>query len=216
LLNSSRLQKKGRRASWFELSALLFDGKYGAYAIRSTLRRLGFKRYVAQRKPPINEATREKRLQFALSHRDWTPEQWARILWSDETWITGGLHRKAYVTRRQEEALNPTCIVEKPQRKQGWMFWGSFSGLGKGPDVFWEKDWGSISAATYQQYIVPLVDGWIRLIRQEEGEDLVFMQDNAPGHVAKDTIADLSERRVDTMVWPPFSPDLNPIENCWN
>jgi hypothetical protein len=44
----------------------------------------------------------------------------------------------------------------------------------------------------------------------------IFMQDGAPGHAAASTIQDLIERGISKVSWPPFSPDLNPIENVWN
>lgn len=65
--------KAGCRASFLQLSLTLFNAEYGAYVIRYTLRRLGFKRYVARKKPPITEANRVKRLNWALQHKDWTP-----------------------------------------------------------------------------------------------------------------------------------------------
>lgn len=46
--------------------------------------------------------------------------------------------------------------------------------------------------------------------------DLIFMQNNAPGHAAAATIQELQERGINTMTWPPFSLDLNPIETVWN
>jgi hypothetical protein len=42
------------------------------------------------------------------------------------------------------------------------------------------------------------------------------MQDNAPGHNSNATKQELQERRVEVIFWPAFSPDLNPIEMCWN
>jgi hypothetical protein len=201
--------------SFLALSTLLFDGQFGQYCIRSTLRRHGFSRYVAYRKPPISEKNRRLRLQFALDHADWTTEQWAEILWTDETWITHGRHRKTYVTRRKGEELEETCIVDREQKKSGWMFWGSFSGYGKGPGLFWEKDWGSINGERYRERTIPIIDGWIRL-SAFNGQRLVLMQDGAPGHAAEETQIDLDERGIERVTWPPYSPDLNPIENCWN
>ncbi|KAI0993935.1 hypothetical protein K3495_g14248 [Podosphaera aphanis] len=46
--------------------------------------------------------------------------------------------------------------------------------------------------------------------------DLVVMQDNAPSHPAARTKRELSERNIVPLEWPPFSPDLNLIENVWD
>jgi hypothetical protein len=97
------------------------------------------------------------------------------------------------------------------------MFWGCFSGLGKGPGIFWEKGWGKISAESYRAHTVPAIHGWVQLCKAELGEDLILVQDGAPGHAATETKEDLRERGIIVMDWPAiFSPDLNPIESCWN
>ena len=46
--------------------------------------------------------------------------------------------------------------------------------------------------------------------------ELFFMQDNAPGHAAEYTIQELKDRGIPVIEWPPYSPDLNPIEVVWN
>ncbi len=38
------------------------------------------------------------------------------------------------------EEWDPTCIVERHQRKKGWMFWDCFHGHTLGLGIFWEKD----------------------------------------------------------------------------
>jgi hypothetical protein len=130
--------------SWLELSTVFCDGMFGMYAIRSTLRRHGFKRYSARRKPPLTPDQRDARLAWAQAHVNWTPEQWDSILWTDETWVMGTSHKGSYATRRIDEAFRDDCVIEKRRKyKRSWMFWGSFSGAaGKGPGIFWEKDWG--------------------------------------------------------------------------
>jgi len=41
------------------------------------------------------------------------------------------------------------------------------------------------------------------------------MQDNASIHCAKKVQAWFSENAIPVTDWPPFSPDLNPIEHIW-
>jgi hypothetical protein len=55
------------------------------------------------------------------------------------------------------------------------MFWGCFCGGTKGPGVFFEKDWGWIDGEVYRDYIVSVVDGWIRIISNDQGYHLRFM-----------------------------------------
>lgn len=201
---------QNRRMSYAQLAEVM-DFGVRRWAIRSALLREGFYRRLAMRKPPISEANRKIRLAWAKEHVKWTIDQWYRILWTDETWITGGRHTRTWVTRRPGEEWDPTCIVERHQKKKGWMFWGCFHGHTKGPGIFWEKDWGSIGQESYCQYTVPIIHRYIELCRRE-GIELVLMQDGAPGHAAGETKQDLAERGIIVIFWPAFSPDLNPIK----
>jgi DDE superfamily endonuclease len=42
--------------------------------------------------------------------------------------------------------------------------------------------------------------------------DSIFMQDNASAYKVQDWFVD---QGIEIMDWPPYSPDLNPIENLW-
>jgi transposase len=168
-------------------------------------------------KPPISEKNRKLRLQFALEHRGWTWENWCRILWSDETWVTDGRHKRTFITRRPGEEWDENCIEEKIRRKKGWMFWGSFHGNIKGSAFFWEKNWGTISGPTYHEHTVPVVAQYLANLEGLIGEpgELLFMHDGAPGHTAKETKELLKNFAIHVILWPPYSPDLNPIETLW-
>ncbi|RPA78956.1 hypothetical protein BJ508DRAFT_200594, partial [Ascobolus immersus RN42] len=216
--------REGRRMTYLELSMYFSEWDVSDSAIRRALTKRGFRRRVALKKCPISEQNRRKRLEWAQMHVHWTEEQWGRVLWTDETWVTPGRHRKTWVTRRPGEELDPTCLVDRIQRMRGWMFWGCFYGGKLGQGIFWEKDWGKITSASYTSHVTPVIEGMMRLVWEEHGEVPIFQQDNAPSHTADATLADLAQRGRDflgemgivPMDWPPFSPDLNPIETLWN
>jgi transposase len=178
------------------------------------MKKEGYIRAVSRRKPPLTEATRQIRLDWALEHLNWTQEQWESILWSDETWVQPGAHKRQWVTRKigPEELFHRDCVIEKHQRKIGWMFWGCISGkYGKGIGIFWEKEWKSINKFSYCERIVPRVAEYLSTY-----SGLYFQQDNAPGHASGFTREVFNLYGICPIIWPPFSPDLSPIETLWD
>lgn len=91
------------------------------------------------------------------------------------------------------------------------MFWGTFHGSRKGSCLFWEKDWGRINADTYCEHVVPMIHAYFTT---QNG--LLFIQDGTPGHRAQQTLNQLAQRGIPVMAWPPYSPDLDPIESVWD
>jgi hypothetical protein len=106
------------------------------YTIRYALQNQGFTRHIALAKPPLPEANNSACLRWVVAHVGWTYEQLSRILWSDETRVTGGRYRRRWVTQRVGKELDDTCLVDKVRKKRVWMFWGCFSGSAIGLFIF--------------------------------------------------------------------------------
>ena len=92
------------------------------------------------------------------------------------------------------------------------MFWGCFS---KGPSLFQEKEWGTISEKSYQEHTLPLIH---KLILKIKGITSSFISCKM-GLLDIEHVGHLqSYKNVEFVLFfqPPYSPNLKPIENCQN
>lgn len=103
--------QQNRETPWIKIPGIL-GLDCGEYAIRTAFKKEGFVRRVSRRKPSLSEENRKKRLEWAQEHKDWTDEQWDKILWSDETWAQPGRHTKIWTTRKigEEEVYYKDCV----------------------------------------------------------------------------------------------------------
>lgn len=114
-----------RRMSYFELAKNVFSHwNVSERVIKLALNKRGYERRMARPKPALTEKRKRARLEWAESHRSWTIEQWSQILWTDETWVTGGKHTVTWITRKVSNKICDVCSththdlsVEKPTRK---------------------------------------------------------------------------------------------------
>jgi hypothetical protein len=53
--------------------------------IRRILKMIGLNARAKQKKPFLSKKHRKLRLKFAKSCRNWTVEDWHKVIWSDET-----------------------------------------------------------------------------------------------------------------------------------
>ena len=93
------------------------------------------------------------------------------------------------------------------------MFWGCISEHGTGPLITID---GTMDGEQYLTVLKEWLLPELEIAQQLFDGNWQIMQDNAPCHRTLDIREYLAERNVPILDWPPYSPDLNTIENIWN
>lgn len=190
-------------------------------SIRTIKRRLaehGIHKHIKAERPRLTPVLARKRYEWCIRHRDWTIDEWRRVVWSDECSVEKYADPAVqWVFRTSKEKWLPECV--KGVRKSGGikqMVWACFAGGLKGTcNGMRVVDGGRVNARAYVRTLdFSLLDFLKEL--EEKGIRPIFMQDNARVHTARLTMAWLEENEVDVLEdWPPYLPDLNPIEHVW-
>ena len=171
---------------------------------RSYLKGFGLTSYMKAIKPTLNAIVKKKRYQFALKYKHKTLEWWKKLFFSDEgLFHTGDLCYRTRVWRhRGQKYCGPN--VQQRARGKNLMVWGwfSYNEVGRIVEVK-----GKIDSDAYIQILDETLP---------RDEEFILLQDNAPAHASEDTYNWTSEEDIDVIKdFPPYSPDLNPIEHVW-
>jgi transposase len=204
---------ESRRASLRQIKTEFKDrADVSDRTIRRRLKEMGLQSHPAVIKPFVSKRNTQKRIQWCKERLDWGEEEWGRVCWSDECSIDVAGPRRIMVWRRPGERFHPDCLQPSFQSgRQSLKLWGCFVGDRLGPlEVYPE---GTCNALRYCQILEKRLLPFLEQFGKDGG--IIFMEDNATIHTAKQSKAWKSEHGVASMVWPAQSADLNPMENIW-
>jgi hypothetical protein len=161
----------------------------------------------------LTDEHKRKRLAFAHGYERFSEAEWCKVIFADVKGFEGkGSHGQVWVRRPVGEAANTEYSVAHKPHPVSVPAWGCFSAKGPGYMAMFE---GSLDAAglrdIFRDYLLPTVEEHFG-----EGTEWWLLHDNDPGrHHSQVLKTFMHNNYIRPLDFPPYSPDLNPIENVW-
>jgi len=182
--------------------------------VRRNLREIGMKAVVKRKRPFLKPHHRRERLQWAERVKEYTLEDWKRVIWSDEVKINRmGSDGRVWVYKDEGEELNDRLVKNTVKFGRGnVMMWGCmmWEGVGYATRIEGKMD-AELYTSILEDELQQSVDYY-----DKSPKNMIFQQDGDPKHRSALATKWLERSGFEIMKWPAQSPDLSPIEHAWH
>lgn len=179
------------------------------------LKEYGLVNWRAKKRQLLTQKTADIRLAWCQSHLNWTENDWYNVIFSDECSVERGAGKGTkWIWRHTGQAFDKDKVQTRNKTKDiRVMVWGAITYNQVSDLIIMQRDMkAKRQGYTAESYIQALQFGLPSIFTEEK----IFQQDNAPIHTAKKSKAFFTKEKLHLLDgWPPYSPDLNVIENLW-
>ena len=194
-----------------------------ANSVRKAANSLGLYKRHKRCKPFLTPKAIAKRVQWVKHNKE---QGWRRVIFTDESAIEMGsdITTRWTIRRAGEESLPQPLQQTFRSPKKSLMVWGGAAHNKKWdlvrlsiPTSEIQKQGKGMNGEKYVRLILqgPLKRAALKL-KRARWRDILVVEDGAPCHSCKLAREARTNLKISSLIHPPSSPDLNPIENLWS